>query len=192
MTDAIPETEAEPTSVIGHAAALHAHGARWAERIVTHDLLSLFMRVTIAGVFWRSLLTKVETFGVWSYVEVINDFDVQRHHVRLPELPLELRPATIAQFRGDFALPLLPAEIAAWMATLGEFVLPILLVLGLFTRVAALGLLIMTAVIQIFVFPDAWWATHALWVAMLLYIVSRGPGRVSLDWLAGRCLGGAR
>jgi len=186
MTD----TAAPPHAgtMFSKAKALYVEGAQWANRIVHHDLLSLFVRLTIAGVFWRSLLTKVETFGMIRYVELINDFEVEKTRVKLPELPLDLKPTTLAQFRGDFALPLLSAEAAAWLATIGEFVLPLLLVLGLFTRFAAAGLLVMTLVIQIFVFPDAWWATHALWVALLLYLVGRGPGRISLDAVAGRIL----
>lgn len=187
MTDTADKST-QPGSTLSTARAAYTDGTRWAARIVHHDLLSLFVRLTIAGVFWRSLLTKVETFGVIRYVEVINDFEIEKFRIKLPELPLDLKPTAIAQFRGDFALPILPAEAAAWMAALGEFVLPILLVLGLFTRFAAAGLLVMTAVIQIFVFPGAWWATHALWTALLLYLVGRGPGRISLDALGGRVM----
>lgn len=179
---------AAPLSLIGKIRQLHARAAGLAGHVVVHDLLSLFMRVTIAGVFWRSLLTKVETFGVWRYVEVINDFEIEKFHIKLPVLPLDMKATTLAQFRGDFALPLVPAELSAWMATLGEFALPILLVFGLFTRFAAAGLLVMTLVIQIFVFPGAWWASHALWAAMLLFIVTRGPGRLSLDQILGTVL----
>uniref|UniRef100_UPI0025CFE357 DoxX family protein n=1 Tax=Roseinatronobacter sp. TaxID=1945755 RepID=UPI0025CFE357 len=69
---------------------------------------------------------------------------------------------------------------AAVLATLAEHILPVLLILGLFARFSALGLLIMTAVIQIFVFPGAW-VTHGLWAAALLVTVTQGPGRLSLD-----------
>ena len=69
------------------------------------------------------------------------------------------------------------------LATLAEHALPVLLVLGLGTRFAALGLLAMTAVIQIFVYPSAW-QTHGLWAACLLALIAEGPGRWSLDhWL---------
>ena len=71
------------------------------------------------------------------------------------------------------------------MATLGEFILPILLVLGLATRFAATGLLVMTLVIQFFVYPDAWWGTHAMWVVMALYVMAKGPGRLSIDHMLG-------
>lgn len=145
------------------------------------SLLQLLVRLALAGVFWRSLLTKVETAKLFTYTEYINDFPVERARVRVPELPLEMKPATLHQFSNDFALPLLPGEVAAWMATLGEFILPILLVFGLFTRFAALGLLVMTLVIQLFVFPEAWWGTHALWAVMAMCLMAHGPGRLSID-----------
>ncbi len=83
-------------------------------------------------------------------------------------------------FREDYKVPLLPPELAAHMATYAEHLFPILLVLGLFTRLSALALLGMTAVIQIFVYPDAW-PTHLSWAALMLYLVARGAGAVSLD-----------
>ncbi|HAQ34876.1 MAG: hypothetical protein CMF74_17455 [Maricaulis sp.] len=172
--------------LFGPLGRLYYRGFGAVQRVVTHDATALFLRVVIAGVFWRSLLTKVQTFGLFGYTELINDFAVQRYHLKLPVLPLDLRPAVIGQFEGDFALPLIPGEVAAWMATLGEFILPILLVMGLLTRFAAAGLLGMTLVIQIFVFPEAWWGTHALWAAILIYLVSRGGGRWSVDGLAGQ------
>ena len=66
------------------------------------------------------------------------------------------------------------------LATLGEFGFSALLILGLGSRFAALGLLGMTAVIQIFVFPEAW-GVHGLWAVGLLAVIAWGPGRISLD-----------
>lgn len=83
-------------------------------------------------------------------------------------------------FQHEYALPLIPSEIAAVAATVAEHVLPALLVLGLCTRLSALGLLAMTAVIQIFVYPGAW-QTHGLWAACFLALIVAGPGRLSLD-----------
>ncbi len=67
-----------------------------------------------------------------------------------------------------------------------EFVLPVFLFLGLLTRLSALGLLAMTTVIQIFVYPDGWWTAHAYWVAILIVLIARGPGAISLDRLVFR------
>ncbi|WP_339738327.1 DoxX family protein [uncultured Maricaulis sp.] len=156
------------------------------QRFLAGDVLKLLARLTLAGVFWRSLLTKVQTAGAFSYTEMINDFAVQRSHLRLPEIPLSLKASTLTLFETEYALPLIPTEIAAWMATLAEFSFPILLVLGLLTRFSALALLGMTLVIQVFVYPEAWWSAHALWVVMAIFLAGYGPGRVSIDHWAGR------
>ena len=83
-------------------------------------------------------------------------------------------------FRGDYALPLLPPVLAAWMATIAEHLFSTLLVLGLGTRIAALGLLGMTSVIEIFVYPDAW-PTHLSWAGLLVPLIAKGGGRYALD-----------
>jgi putative oxidoreductase len=130
------------------------------------SLILLFVRVTLAGVFWRSGRTKVEE-GSW----------------------LSVSETTIYQFADDpfNKVPLLPSELAAHLTTYAEHALPILLVLGLFTRLSALALLGMTVVIQIFVFPEAWWQVHSLWVALALVLIVRGGGGPSVDaLLSGR------
>lgn len=85
---------------------------------------------------------------------------------------------TIELFKDDFAIPLLPAEPAAYLATAGELVLPVLLILGLFTRFSALGLLVMTLVIQFFVFDLS---QHYVWMAALGLLVGYGGSKLSLD-----------
>ena len=85
-------------------------------------------------------------------------------------------------FRDEYPVPLLPPEIAAPIATATELSMPVLLVLGLFTRLATLPLLGMIVVIQLFVYPDSW-AEHLNWIALLLLILTRGPGAISLDRL---------
>ncbi|HEY1396043.1 DoxX family protein [Roseateles sp.] len=129
------------------------------ERLISHDLIALACRFSIAGVFWLSGRTKVEGW-------------------------FTLTDTTFLLFRQDYALPLIPPEWAAYLATGAEHLLPILLVLGLFTRVAALGVLGMTAVIQTFVYPSGW-PTHLTWAAPMLYLLGRGPGRWSLDHVFG-------
>lgn len=173
------------SSFLVRAHGLYVSAFNAVEKTLGGDLLALLARFTLAGVFWRSLLTKVETVKLFKYTEYINDFPVERAHVRLPAFPLEIRPATYHQFNGDFALPLLSGELATLLATLGEFILPLLLVFGVLTRFAAAGLLVMTLVIQVFVYPEAWWGTHALWAVMCLYLMSKGPGRLSFDHMLG-------
>lgn len=122
---------------------------------VSDSVLLLVARVGIAAVFFLSGRTKVTGF-------------------------MTLKPSTYELFRTEYALPLIPYNIAAHLATFAEHTFPVLLVLGLFSRFAAAGLLFMTLVIEIFVYPDAW-PTHLIWGGLLLLIIARGAGRWSLD-----------
>ena len=126
-------------------------------RFVPHDLLALVDRVAIAAIFFLSGRTKVEGF-------------------------LTLTDSAYELFRTEYKLPLIPPEIAAHLAAYAEHLFPVLLVLGLFTRLSALALLGMTLTIQLFVYPDAW-PTHLSWAGLLLYLVGRGGGALSLDRL---------
>ena len=128
-------------------------------RLVTEDLLSLVARIGIAAVFFYSGRTKVEGL-------------------------LSVTDGAVALFADEYKLPLLPPELAAHAAAYAEHLFPFLLVLGLLTRVSALALLGMTAVIQIFVYPDAW-PTHLSWAAILLLPLGRGGGVWSLDRVLG-------
>jgi putative oxidoreductase len=94
---------------------------------------------------------------------------------------------TSMMFREEYRVPLLPPELAANMALSIELTAPVLLVLGLLTRPTVLALFGMTAVIQLFVYPEAW-PTHLQWVAMMLVLFSRGAGKLSLDHLLWRWL----
>lgn len=125
------------------------------ERLVPDSLLLLIARLGIAGVFFLSGRTKVDGL-------------------------LTITPSTLALFAEEYRVPLLPSDFAAHVATYAEHLFPLLLVLGLFTRVSALALLCMTLVIQTFVYPDAW-PTHLSWAAILLPLVARGGGGISLD-----------
>lgn len=127
------------------------------------SLALLFTRVVLAGIFWRSGRTKVEEGSL-----------------------LTLSDTTFFLFKEEYSAVPLPPELAAYMATWAEHLLPVLLVLGLGTRLSALALIGMTLVIQIFVYPEAWWTVHALWLAMALQLVTRGPGSLSLDRLLWR------
>ena len=88
-------------------------------------------------------------------------------------------------------MPIFNDELGAYVTTYMEHLLPVLLVLGLATRFGALGIFVMTMVIQIFVFPEMiiWWQTHILWAAMALVLIVRGGGIFSLDRLTGHKLG---
>jgi len=137
------------------------------------SVVALTARVGIGSTFLLSGQTKIEGF-VLDPIGLHAEFGWP--HVS--EGALEL-------FRSEYALPLLPPELAANMAAFSEHLFPLMLVLGLGTRFAALALLGMTAVIEVFVYPDAW-PTHAVWAACLLYLVARGAGALSLDHLLAR------
>ena len=124
-------------------------------RLVPESLLLLIARLGIAATFFLSGRTKVEGL-------------------------LIITPSTYELFQTEYALPLIPPNIAAHVATYSEHLFPILLVLGLFTRPAAAALLGMTLVIEIFVYPDAW-PTHLLWAGLLLLLFARGGGVWSAD-----------
>lgn len=132
------------------------------------SVIALLARFSVAAVFWKSGQTKIEGFAV-DIVEGLFQ----------PGLP-RLSATVVDLFREEYRLPWMTPEFAATAAAWGEHVLPAMLLLGLGTRVAALGLLVMTAVIQVFVYPDAY-ATHGIWAALLAWLALRGPGTISLD-----------
>lgn len=160
---------ATSTSGLRHIVAL-AHG--WMSRI-PESAIALLGRFSVAAVFWKSGQTKIEGLAI--------DIVSGSFELGLPRLSA----SAVDLFRDEYQLPLLPPELGATLAALGEHVLPLLLLLGLGTRFAALGLLVMTAVIQFLVYPGAY-PTHGVWAAVLLWLMVRGPGAVSLDHLIAR------
>ena len=123
---------------------------------VPYTLLALPLRVGAAAVFWNSAMAKLANWDT-----------------------------TIELFTDEYKVPLLPPEFAANLALSIELTTPVLLVLGLLTRAAALVLLGMTTVIEVFVYPLAW-PTHLQWAAMLLMLLCRGAGKISLDHIVWR------
>lgn len=128
---------------------------------IPHTVLAIPLRLAVATVFWNSAMTKLANWD-----------------------------AALELFREDYKVPLIPPEPAAYLAVSIELTAPVLLVLGLATRPLALVLLGMTTVIEVFVYPQAW-PTHVQWAAMLLVLLARGPGKISIDWLIRRRLIGA-
>lgn len=137
------------------AVMLLARALRTLDRI-PYWLLAIPLRIAVAEVFRSSALTHVASWQT-----------------------------TLYQFADDYNVPLLPPTLAAYLAVAIEFAAPPLLVLGLMTRLTSLVLLGMVAVIEVFVYPQAW-PTHIQWAAMLFVLVARGPGSVSLDGLIRR------
>lgn len=141
---------------------------------IPHSLIAALARFSIAAVFWKSGQTKVEGFAI--------DIVDGTFSVGWPRLS----DSAVQLFEHEYQVPVLPPELAALMAATAEHVLPLLILIGLATRFSALGLLAMTAVIQVFVYPGAY-PTHGVWAAVLLYLIAAGPGRASIDhWIARR------
>jgi putative oxidoreductase len=115
------------------------------------SLIEFSMRLAVGATFFRSGLLKVQSFDT-----------------------------AITLFRDEYRLPLLPPELAAYMGTTVELSAPVLLVLGLFARAGAAALLLMTLTIQFLVYPENW-TEHLMWASILAYVLSRGPGALSID-----------
>ena len=98
-------------------------------------------------------------------------------------LPSEIKDATLQMLLSQYANLPMPPMVAAYLFTYAEFVLPLCLIIGFATRFAALGLLVMTVMIQLYVAPELWWVTHVYWVAILMVLMSVGPGAISVDAL---------
>jgi putative oxidoreductase len=135
---------------------------------IPHSLIALLGRFSIAATFWQSGQTKIEGL----VIDPIGG-DIKLGWPRLAE-------STIPLFEEEYRLPVLPPEFAAYAAATAEHVFPVLLLLGLATRLSAFALLLMTLTIQVFVYPAAY-ATHGVWATVLLYLMARGGGRYSLD-----------
>jgi putative oxidoreductase len=139
-----------------------------------YSLLGLLGRFAIANVFWMSGQTKLAGDPVcfaYGFCAKLN--------------PFSLADSAEFLFANEYKLPLLPPIVAAHMGALAEFILPILIMIGLGTRFAALGLLFMTAVIQIFVYPGSY-PVHAMWATILLMLIKFGPGKIAIDHLIAR------
>ena len=134
------------------------------EQVSYDTLVSTPARIFMAVTFWLSGRTKVDGL-------------------------LSVNQSAFFLFEYEYSLPVISPRLAAYLATYAEHLFPLLLIVGLGSRLSAGALLIMTAVIQFFVYPGAW-STHLLWASALAFIIFRGPGQLSIDhWLRGRVLG---
>ena len=128
--------------------------------------VAALVRLGVFFVFWNSVQTKIsgssilgQKFKFWQVTD-----------------------STFMLFEYEYAVPLIPPNVAAYLATFCEFFLSIGVLLGLLTRMSAAGLLTITLVIQIFVYPNHW-PEHLLWTSLLLYLIKYGPGSISVDAL---------
>jgi putative oxidoreductase len=127
----------------------------WLERMPL-SLIQLAMRIGVGSVFFKAGLLK---YNSWEF--------------------------TVKLFADEYQVPLLDPAVAARLAMIQELTIPILLFLGLATRVATVPLLGMIAVIQTFVYPNAW-TEHLVWASILVFLLTRGPGMLSIDYLVER------
>lgn len=128
---------------------------------IPSDFVSFTLRLGLAGIFWASARTKVTGL-------------------------MTISDSTYYLFEEEYQLPILPVDLAAPLTTYAEHILPVFLVIGLAARFSAFGIFLMTLVIQIFVYPAAFWSTHLGWFSMALAVVAVGPGRWSIDYLIAR------
>lgn len=156
------------------------HWARFIQPAMTlfqripDSLIASLGRFSIAAIFWKSGQTKIEGLAI--------DLIDGTFTLGFPRLS----DSAVMLFQDEYRLPLISPELAAHMAAFAEHVFPILILLGLATRFSALALLGMTLVIELFVYPGAY-PTHGVWATVLLYLVAKGPGALSIDhWIARR------
>jgi putative oxidoreductase len=141
---------------------------------IPESLIAALGRFSIAAVFWKSGQTKIEGLAI--------DLVSGQFQLGVPRLA----DSAVFLFSEEYRLPIIPPEPAALMAAIAEHLFPVLILIGLATRLSALALLVMTSVIQIFVYPDAY-PTHGVWATVLLLLIAKGPGKLSLDhWFARR------
>ena len=143
---------------------------------IPHSFIALLGRFSIAAVFWLSGQTKITGLAI--------NFVSGEFVLGWPRLS----NSAVALFQDEYKLPLVSPALAAHLAAFAEHFFPILILFGLATRFSALALLGMTLVIEVLVYPDAY-PTHGTWATILLYLMARGPGAVSLDHLIQKRLG---
>jgi putative oxidoreductase len=147
---------------------------------IPYALVALALRLAMARVFFLDGQSRIEGSPV---VLNVQDFSFSIL------LPLQVKAETITAFLTQHPpFPVSPV-FAAYAVTYAEFLLPIMLVLGFGARLAALGLLILTSLMQIYVMPEALWSVHVYWASILLVLLSLGAGQISIDYAARRLWG---
>jgi putative oxidoreductase len=169
MTDMKTETESQPRrpSVAGRIIA----GGVYA-------LVALGLRLIMARAFFLSGQAKIEGPGIPIHARPFDypiDFTVT--------LPAAIKDSTFQIFEAPYSVLPIPSAVTVTVLTYAEFVLPICLALGFATRLAALILLAMTVLLQLYVMPGMWWAAHVYWIAILTVLITLGPGAISIDAL---------
>jgi putative oxidoreductase len=154
--------------------------------MLPYTMVALALRFIMARVFFLDGQSKIVGIPIpVSLPEVVQNFSLQGFSLKAFSfsalVPVDVAPSTFAFFTAKFAASPVPPVLAAYVVSYAEFILPILLVLGFASRFAAIGLLGLTALFQFYLMPDALWTAHIYWAAMLLVLISRGPGQISID-----------
>jgi putative oxidoreductase len=148
---------------------------------IPYALVALALRLIMARVFFLDGQTRIDgprfTLNIQDYVNLdfVRGFDLSM------VLPMQVKAETFTAFAVQYPPLPVPPTLAAYLVSYAEFVLPLMLVIGFASRFAALGLLVMTALISIYVMPQALFSTHIYWAAILIVLVSLGAGQISVD-----------
>jgi putative oxidoreductase len=168
MTEIAPHPRSVFASIVAKLVAVCA--------VIPYALVALGLRLIMARVFFLSGQTKIDgpVIPIKTHIRDL-EFSVV--------LPADIKDATFRMFEAQYAGLPIPPTVAAYLFTYAEFALPICLVLGFATRLSALALLIMTVLLQVYVMPAMLWVAHVYWAAILLVLMTVGPGAISLDAL---------
>ncbi len=138
------------------------------DRFVAHIpefVVNIAMRLIIFKIFWLSVQAKIvgatfagQHFAFWN-----------------------IKKTAFLLFDFEYNVPLIPSSMATYIVTFAEFFFSLFILFGLFTRLSAFSLLIMTLIIQVYVHPQLWWSVHVFWIVIFMYIMKYGGGTVSLD-----------
>jgi putative oxidoreductase len=142
--------------------------------IIPYALVALGLRFVIARVFFLFGQPMIDGPTIpFSWLDRGLTFTVI--------LPAEIKEATFRMFQTQYAALPMPPTVAAYVFAYALFVLPICVLFGFATRIAALGLLVLTVLLSVYVTPEALWGTHVYWGAILLVLMTVGPGAISID-----------
>jgi len=158
-----------PRSSVG----LAVNGFVAACSFIPYAVVAFALRLLMARMFFIDGQTRIEGPRV--------PLDIYGHQVFSFIAPLHVKAETFTAFLTQYAPLPVPPILSAYLVSYAEFILPIMLIIGLGTRIAALGLLIMTAVISIYILPEAFWTTQIFWIAVLTVLLTQGAGAISFD-----------
>lgn len=152
---------------------------------IPYAAVALLLRLMMARVFFLDGQTRIDGITLPVNVADLTNYYLTGWNFAVT-VPTQLRPETFASFTTQYPMVPVPPAIAAYLVSYAEFILPIMLVIGLGTRFAALGLLVITGMILAFVAPDPMATAQIYWAALLLVLITQGPGAVSFDHLIRR------